>query len=179
VIFGPGRRLLIARTALATGAAVIGTGCGKPAAPPPAGSPAELAWIDNASDFIARLDGDVALSAEGGGDLETARRTLEDESNLVTLLMANVAFGSCQESLRNVGVPTLRLQRVETTLASACRVLQRAARLFTRAATNSDPRELLAASRTTLKASPLLHQAKGQLADLRAGRPPRGQSRNR
>lgn len=163
------RRLLVPGLALAIGAAVLGTGCGgAPAPPPPSGSPAELAWIDNAAGLIDQLRDHVLVSASGGADIATALAVLDDQSSLLPMLMANVAFGSCTESLHNVGVPNRRLRPVETTLASACRILQRASRLFTRAETRSDPQALLASSRTTLKASPLLQHAKALLDAIRA-----------
>jgi hypothetical protein len=54
--------------------------------------------------------------------------------------------------------------RVERTLNSACALLERAAALFTRATTAHDARSLVAAGRTTLKASPFLLRAKAELA---------------
>lgn len=164
-----GRRLPVSRLALAIGATILVTGCGgSPARPPPAGSPAELAWIDNAAGLIGQLSDGVVVSAAGGSDLVTARRALDDESDLLAMVMASVAFGSCRESLRNVGVPTARLVSIETTLASACRLLQRASQLFTRAATHSDPRSLLLAAKVSERASPLLREAKAQLDEIRA-----------
>ena len=160
-----------AAPALAT-AAILAAGCGaRTAAPPPPGSAAELAWIDNAAGLIAQLDDDVLVSLSGGGDVASARATLRNDSDLVALLMANVSFGSCAESLHNVGVPTGRLEQVATTLTSACAILQRASRLFTRATVQNDPEALIAAARLTRRASPLLRRAKAELDAVRGGRP--------
>ena len=159
----------MARALLVLGVAVVlASGCGTtPTSLPPSGSDGERLWIDNASQLIDELDQGVVVSDDPGTDVATARAALGNQSELVNLLMANVAFGSCDESVRNVGVPTRRLQRVATTLASACRILQRASDLFTRATSGPDPRALLAASRLAVKASPLLRQARLELESVK------------
>jgi hypothetical protein len=141
------------------------TGCGgsAPAPPPAPGSEAELVWIDNATALVSQLDDDVVMSTVGGESLSTARTVLDDDSRLIQLLMANVAFGSCGESLHNVGLPTGRLRHIAATLTLACAILQRAPPLFTKAMTDSDPRPLLAASKLSRKAGPLLREAKAEL----------------
>jgi hypothetical protein len=157
-----------ARVVLALGAvAVVLAGCGGGSAAPEAQTLGERTWIDNASVLIDQLDDGVLASDGSGTDLATARAALANQSDLVVLLMANMAFGDCAESVRNVGVPTDRLRHVASTLSSACRILQRASTIFTRAATGSDARALLAASRLTLRASPLLEEAKVELAAIR------------
>ena len=159
----------MARALLVLGVAVVlAAGCGTTSTSlPRAGGDGERLWIDNASQLIDELDRGVVVSDDPGTDVATARAALGDQSVLVNLLMANVAFGSCEESVRNVGVPTRRLERVATTLSSACRILQRASDLFTRATTGPDPRALLAASRLAVKASPLLREARLELESIR------------
>lgn len=130
---------------------------------------AERQWIDNAARFIDKLNEDVLLSANGGSDLASARRALHDESALYALVVAYTFFGGCGDTLHNLGTPTDRLRTAEQTMASACRRLERAAALFTRAATRSDPASLLAASQTALKTSPLIYRAKRQVDALRSG----------
>ena len=103
----------------------------------------------------------------GGSDLATARRSLHDESGMLAMVMASVAFGSCDESLRNVGVADPLVEGVEAKLASACRLLQQASNLFTRAMTRTDPRLLLASARASGRASRFLREAKIQLDELR------------
>jgi hypothetical protein len=124
--------------------------------------------MDNAAGLIAQLNDEVLVSASGGDDVATARHVLADDSSLTMLLMANIAFDSCAESLRNVGTPNARLQEVRATLASACRILRRASRVFSLAARSSDAAALLKASRTSLRAMPLLQRAKLELDALRA-----------
>jgi hypothetical protein len=153
--------------ALGAAAAVL-AGCGGGSSASEAQSPGERMWIDNASVLIDQLDDGVLASDDGGTDMATARAALANQSDLVVLLMANMAFGDCAESVRNVGVPTMRLRHVATTLSSACRILERASTIFTRATAGSDPRALLAASRLSLRASPLLQEAKTELAAIRA-----------
>jgi hypothetical protein len=127
----------------------------------------EREWIDNASGFIEGLVSSVELSANGGSNLASARHALRDESDLYVILVAYTRFGGCQQTLANVGVPTPRVRKVERTLRLACAKLERAAHLFTRAMTDSDPKALVAASRLALRAEPLLSQAKEELAEVR------------
>jgi hypothetical protein len=159
----------VARALLVLGIAVVLTaGCGTTPAPlPGARSNGERLWIDNASQLLDELDQGVVVSDDPGTDVATARAALGNQSELVNLLMANVAFGSCDESVRNVGVPTRRLERVASTLVSACRILQRASDLFTRATTGPDAHALLEASRLAERASPLLRRARLELDSVR------------
>ena len=146
-------------------AAVLLAGCGGRAKKPQASG--EREWIDNASGFVDGLVSSVELSANGGSNLASARRALRNDSDLYVILVAYTRFGGCQQTLANVGVPTPRVRKVERTLRLACAKLERAARLFTRAITDSDPRALVAANRLALAAEPILSRAKEQLADVR------------
>jgi hypothetical protein len=159
---------------LLAGLAIAVTGCGSspsqsaPAAPPTqAGSPAELAWIDNADGLISQLSDAVVVSAAGGSDLATARSSLHDDADMLAMVMASVAFGSCDESLRNVGVADRLVEAVEAKLATACRFLRQASDLFTRAVTRTDPHWLLVSARASGRASRFLREAKIRLDELR------------
>jgi hypothetical protein len=127
----------------------------------------EGVWIDNAVILITQLDQDVLTSSTGGADLATANVVLDNPSDQIALLIANVDFGGCGESVRNLGEPTSRLRQVARELAAACTILERASTLFTRAATRSDPRPLLASARLSRRASLLLRSATGELEALR------------
>ncbi len=156
-------------TTLTCGAALFVTGCGhSPPEPRSAATRSELAWIDNATGLVSQLGDAVVVTASGGSDLATARLALDDQSDLLAMVMANVAFGSCAESVRNVGVASDRLEDIKTTLVSACRLLQQASRFFTTAMTRSDPRSLLLAAHVSERASSLLREAKAALDAIRA-----------
>jgi hypothetical protein len=145
--------------------AVLVAGCGRASRPPP---PTEREWVDNAAGFIDNLGDTLALSANGGSDLASARRALRDESDLYALVVAYTRFGGCQETLLNLGVPARRMRKVENTLTLACRRLERSSALFTQAVTGSDASALLAATQTALRASPLLYRAKAELDAVRS-----------
>jgi hypothetical protein len=152
--------------ATACGGVAFLAACGTEAAKPPRPAP-ERQWSDNAAVFIDNLGSSLQLSANGGGDLASARRALQSNSDIYAMLVAYTRFGGCAETLRNVGVPTRRFHRVARTLRLACNRLERSASLFTRAMQGSDPRLLLAATHTALGASPLLYQAKVELDAVR------------
>ena len=152
---------LVATVALA---AALLAACGEGPKRPP---PTEREWIVNAAVFIGDLDEGLQLSANGGSDLASARRALHDESDLYVMVVAYTRFGGCHQTLLNIGVPSPRARKVETTLTLVCRRFERSSVLFTRAMTGSDPKTLLAATRTALGASPLLYRAKAELDALR------------
>jgi hypothetical protein len=144
-----------AAAALAAGA--LCAGCGETAK-----SVDVRQFSANTADVIAQLHGDLA-SAAAVGDLRDARRALRHPSDLYPLLMAFADLGGCDAMRRNAGNGGPRFGRVEATLRSACRFLERGSRLFTTAATRSDAAALLAAARTTALASPLLYRAEAEL----------------
>jgi len=152
---------------LATGgvAVILLAGCGHAKKKPP--PPTEREWIDNAAGFIDNLGDTVLLTANGGSDLASARRALHNDSDLYAMVVAYTRLGGCEETLLNIGVPTRRVREVERTLTVACRRFERSAALFTRAVTSSDPKTLLAATRTALRVSPLLYRAKSELDAVR------------
>jgi hypothetical protein len=125
----------------------------------------------NAAGLIAQLHADLVVGSQQVAGLRSARQALHNESDLMALLIAYDDFGSCSAMVRNAGTAGTRFARVVTTLTSACRYLERASQLFGTAASRSDAGALLAASRTTLLASPLLFRATAELvaADARRG----------
>ena len=136
------------------------TGCGK--APQPQPRP-DSEWVANAGDVIDELQRDLLLSASAGDTVAEARRTLHADSGLYTILVAYTDFGGCRHMVSAVGAPPAGLADVVRTLRAACAKFERAARLFTRATTKSDPRALLAATRLADEATPLLLRAREQL----------------
>ena len=137
-------------------------GCGGTSAP--AGSAqGDRQWVANAGGVIDELERDVLLAGNGGGTYAAAAAALRNESNLYTVLVAYSDFGGCDHMLSAAGTPTARYAKVERAIAASCVLLQRAAALFTQAASTHDAHALLAATRTTLEASPLLVRAKAEL----------------
>ena len=124
---------------------------------------ADREWVANTGGVIDELERDVLLARSGGSTLRAARQALNDDSNLYTILVAYTDFGGCNHMAAAAGTPVERFARVQRTLATACALLQRAAGLFTQAVTRHDAPSLLAASRLTRRASPLLARAKGEL----------------
>ena len=156
------------------GAALLAAGwvgllaaCGGTSAP--AGSQqGDRQWVANAGGVIDELERDVLLAGSGGSSYAAAAAALRDESNLYTVLVAYSDFGGCDHMVSAAGVPTARYANVERTLTATCVLLQRAAALFTRAASTHDAGALVAATRTMLEASPLLVRAKAELDDAKS-----------
>ena len=124
---------------------------------------ADREWVANTGGVIDQLERDVLLARSGGNTLRAARQALNDDSNLYTILVAYTDFGGCNHMVSAAGTPVERFARVQRTLATACALFQQAAGLFTQAVTRHDARALLAASRMTRRASPLLARAKSEL----------------
>jgi hypothetical protein len=157
-----GERVRVVRVA---GVVLLAVACGGLAACGGGGSSAASArqYTANAAGLIDQLHEDLVVGSQQAAGLDAARRALHSNSDLYALLMAYDDFGSCRTMVRNVGAAGRRFARVEAALTSACRYLERASDLFTAATTRSDPVALVAASRTTLRASPLLFRAKAEL----------------
>ena len=147
-------------------AVLLLTGCGGNGRP----SVAERQWMDNVAGLIADLGDGVVLSSSGGNDLASARKALHDESDLYAMVIAYTRFGGCQKTMLNLGAPNARLRHVSQALATACRRFERASALFTVAMERSDPKVLLAATRTALQAAPLLYRAEAELNEVRGSR---------
>jgi succinate dehydrogenase/fumarate reductase flavoprotein subunit len=128
---------------------------------------ADREWVANTGGVIDQLERDVVLAGSGGTTMRAARQALQHPSNLYTILVAYTDFGGCDHMVSAAGTPAARFVRVERSLAGACTLLQRAALLFTQAVARHDARALLSATRTTLRASPLLVHARTELDRLR------------
>jgi hypothetical protein len=154
------------RVLLAAACVAALTACGGTSAPL---AGADREWVANTGGVIDELERDVLLAGSGGDTIRAARQALDDQSNLYTILVAYTDFGGCNHMVSAAGTPAERFARVERILTTACTLLQRAAVLFTRAVTRHEPSALLAATRTTLRASPLLTHAKIELDRLAGG----------
>jgi hypothetical protein len=107
------------------------------------------------------------LSAAGGSNLASARRAVQDENDVYVLLVAYGDFGDCNRELAAAGTPSSHGRAAAALILSACRPLERASTLFTRAMQRNDPKALLAATRTSATAAPILVRALALLETLR------------
>jgi hypothetical protein len=104
-----------------------------------------------------------SIGAADGETVPSARAALHDESRLYGLVVAYTDFGGCNHMVSALGAPPPSFGGTAAALARACTDLQRAAGLFTHAATTTDPRSLVAAARAVRAASPLLERAELEL----------------
>jgi hypothetical protein len=125
-------------------------GCGTSHRRQPAGE-----WPTGAAVVIKQLRGDI-LAVVGADRVPAARRALTDESQLYGLLIAFSDVAGCRHMVSSLGTRPGQFAPANRLLTRACRPLQRAATLFTRATTRTDPRALVAA----------VHQAAAALAPL-------------
>ena len=153
--------MLARRFALALAAGTL-TACGAAATGPhpAAHSAAERQWLANAASLVETLEADVALAANGGDNVATARHALGDQSILSSLLVAYILFGGCRHEVANVGVPSDRARSVVTALTAACARLERASALFERAVKDESAAVLLQATRLAVASEPLLFRAR-------------------
>ncbi len=143
---------------LALAVVLAACGGGKPAVPRSAASE----WTANAVGVIDQLRAD-AVAADDGDSVSSARAALHDDSRLYGLVVAYSDFGGCRHMVGAAGDPPLGFRAVQATLARACANLQRAASLFTRAASRTDAPALVAAARAVLVGAPLLDRAELEL----------------
>ncbi len=115
-------------------------------------------WTANASGVIEQLRGDVVAAFDGDA-IRSARAALRDESRLYGLLVAYSDLGGCRHMTRALGAAPPARRAAASTLLAACANLQRASRLFTRAASHDDAPALVAAARAARAAQPLLARA--------------------
>ena len=120
------------------------------------------AWPSNLAILSAQLQSDVAVPAVAGDTAAAAKAALESDSDLYGLLVAYDDFGVCRGMVAATAAD-VRAARVTTALTSACRHLQRASSLFTRATTKGEPAALLAAGLEARRASPWLVRASLEL----------------
>jgi hypothetical protein len=162
------------RRAAALGAAVIAmasaTACGSGNRSGAPGRPVlnEREWVDNAAFFADSLGTDVLLTANGGSNVASAQAALRDQHALYAMLVAYTAFDDCGRTLTDLGPPATKLRPVAQELAAACRGFEHASALFTVAVRRSSATWLLAATQTTLAASPSLYDARTALEALGA-----------
>ena len=142
-------------------------GCGGRPSPPRSAAVVDREWIANTSGVIGQLSGDVSAVAGAGASLDSAKRSLRDDSDLYALLVAYTDFGGCARMAAAAGTPPSRFRRVASALAHACAGFERAAELFTQANASGDARPLLAASRQTKAAARLLYRAELRFAAVR------------
>ena len=133
----------------------------------PTGSLAAREWVDNAARFVQQLQQDITISAAGGANIASARRAVENESAVYLLLVAYGDFGDCNRELAAAGTPSAHERAAAAVVISACRPLERASALFTRAMQRNDPKALLAATRIAATAAPTLVRALAALEALR------------
>jgi hypothetical protein len=143
---------------LATVLAACACACGST---PPRSSEADRVWLANTAGVVDQLQRDVQLESSGGDTVEAARAMLRN--GLYPALVAYTDFGGCRHMLAAAGTAPSRFAQVTRTLAVACALLQRAAALFTRAASHDDAAVLVHAGRVASTASPLLVRAKVEL----------------
>ncbi len=144
----------------ATACLAISAGCGG-TAPADRSSQADREWVDNTAGVIDQLERDLQLESSGGDTIAAARETLR--GSLYTVLVAYTDFGGCRHMVAAAGAAPSRFAEVTRTLAAACSLLQRAAVLFTRAATHGDAAMLVRAGHVASSAEPLLVRAKVRL----------------
>jgi hypothetical protein len=121
------------------------------------------AWQPGALLVVAQLRGDVVAVA-GADRLPAARAALADESQLYGLLISFSDVAGCRHMVSTLGVRPPAFAVAERLLDRACGPLQRAAALFTRAASQNDPHALVAAAGQAAAALPLLDRARLALA---------------
>jgi hypothetical protein len=122
---------------------------------------ADREWVDNTSGVIDQLQRDLVLGSAAGDSLAAARKALR--SGLYTLLVAYTDFGGCRHMVASAGVAPERFAKVTRPLHVACSRLERAAALFTRAASDDDAPALVEAERLATSAAPLLVRAREEL----------------
>lgn len=116
-------------------------------------------WPSAASIVINQLRGDV-LAVAGADRIPTARAALADDSQLYGLLVSFSDVAGCRHMVASLGLRPARFVVADRLLARACAPLRRAAALFTKATTRSNPQALVAAVREAGVALALLDRAR-------------------
>ena len=130
--------------------------------------PPASAWSAGAVVVVEQLRGDV-LAVAGADRVPAARAALTDESQLYGLLLAFSDVAGCGHMVSSLGERPARFAAARRLLGRACRPLRRAAALFTKATTRTDPRALVAAVRQADAALLLLDRARLALGSVRPG----------
>jgi hypothetical protein len=92
---------------------------------------------------------------------------VSDQNAVYILLVAYGDFGDCNHELAAAGTPSEHGRVLAALILAACRPLERAAALFTRAMQRNDATALLAATRASATAAPILVRALAELDALR------------
>jgi hypothetical protein len=140
---------------------VAAAGCGAARPAPPVVS---ADWQANAGQVVQQLRVDIAAAAVGGTTTGAAAEALRDTSHLYALLVAYSDLGGCRQMVSSVAAPA----RVARAFAPACRHLERASALFSRATQRSDPDALVRATHEIGLAEPSLVRA---MLAIRRGSP--------
>ena len=136
------------------------SGCGTHETP--AGSArADREWVDNTAGVIDQLQRDLVLESSAGDTLRAARAQLRQ--GLYPTLVAYTDFGGCRHMVAAAGTAPPGFEAARRSLGAACALLQRAATLFTRAASTRDAAALVRAGQVASSAAPLLVRAKAAL----------------
>lgn len=141
---------------------LVVAGCSSGRQQPPASE-----WPAGAVVVIEQLRGDV-LAVAGADRVAAGRAALTDESQLYGLLVAFSDVAGCGHMVSSLGVRPTRFAAAGRLLARACGPLRQAAALFTRAATRTDPRVLVAAVRQADAALVQLDRARLALGRVRS-----------
>jgi hypothetical protein len=127
-------------------------GCGAARPAPPVVS---TEWQANARQVVQQLRVDIAAAAVGGTTNRAAAKALRDTSDLYALLVAYSDLAGCRQMVSSAAPPA----RVSRILVRACRHLERASALFSRATQRADPASLVEARHEVALAQPALVRA--------------------
>jgi hypothetical protein len=119
----------------------------------------ERDWVKGARLLIDGVD--EALDSVTNAGVGAA--TLESTSALYEALLGYTYLGGCGEILGNLGEPPPRLRHVRDDLAVACRRLEHASTVFTRAVGEKSAKLLAAAAREALGTKGLIERARAGL----------------
>jgi len=147
--------------------------CGGTVAPPRTAPDAKRQWNANIAVVIGQLRNDVAQTQVIGPTIGAARAALQNESDLYALLVAYSDLAGCRHIVASAGAAPPGAAGIDRPLGEACGHLERAASLFTQAATHRDGRPLAVATREARQALPALVRAAAALARV-TGRDARG-----
>src|SRR5262245_50395272 len=149
------RRLALAITVL------VLSGCGSTSAPP-AASPQERFWADQALVMLDGLDDALGrITAAGVGP-----RTLTNSSLLYSALLGYTYIETCGEQLAHLGQPSEREVSASNRLHRACIHLRHATKLFRRAVAQKRAAPLVTAASDARGTIPLLRKARATLAPI-------------
>jgi hypothetical protein len=149
------------------GALLVGCGSGSHTSTPR--SSLERGWLGAARQLVSTLQKDVLLSVYGGANVATARRALLDSSDVYAMVIAYTDFGGCGKVLDSFGHPGPAAEAPIAAIGAACAQLGQAAMIFRRAMISHSAKILVAATRASLAAEPLIVRAKAALASYGAG----------